>query len=300
MCEFVCTVHAVYIRICVCVCLLVRLRQCVWVGNGRVRVVMMLQNVHCDKKLMVCTVGCRLYSWVSARNIFVPAFHDRVLQCNTCTTILQVALVTIIKRLECHDPFLILISGQQTSFCTNGFTSSLSSEQEARNGRQYIFPFINFTCHGNVTLWRFYARFNGNQESTLYPEFQIWRLTDSLYTKVSHTNISSDNELAGIFTGGIQLYTHNISVSGPMTFQPGDIVGVHTPVCCGGNNPRSRLRLRFNQQSNGPLGYFLNQGIDTQPSSTFQLSDSSVSTSSQDIPALSAQIVMFETTSELA
>ena len=179
---------------------------------------------------------------------------------------------------------------------------SLSSGQSFRNGRQYIFPFINFTCHGNITLWRFYARFNDNEGSTLYPEFQIWRLTGSLYTKVSHTNISSDDELAGNFTGGgeNELYTHNISVSGPMTFQPGDIVGVHTPVCCGSFNPRSRLRLRFNQQSNGPLGYFLNQGIDTQPSSTFQLSDSSVSTSSQDIPALSAQLVMFETTSELA
>ena len=202
--------------------------------------------------------------------------------------------------MECHDPFLILISGQQTSFCTNGFTSSLSSEQVARNGRQYIFPLINFTCHGNVTLWRFYARFNDNQGSTLYPEFQIWRLTGSLYTKVSHTNISSDDELAGNFIGGgvDELYTHNISVSGPMTFQPGDIVGVHTPVCCRNLNPRSRLSLRFNQQSNGPLGYF--QLINTQPPSTFQLSDSSVSTNSRDIPALSAQIVMFETTSELA
>ena len=208
--------------------------------------------------------------------------------------------MAIIKRLECHDPFLILISGQQTSFCTNGFTSSLSSEQSARNGRQYIFPFINFTCHGNVTLWRFYARFNGNQESTLYPEFQIWRLMGSLYTKVSHTNISLDDELVGSFTGRRvdELYTHNISVSGPMTFQPGDIVGVHTPV--GRGDPRSRLRLRFNQQPNGPLGYFLNQQIDTQPSSTFQLSDSSVSTNSQDLPMVSAQIVMFETTSELA
>ena len=210
-----------------------------------------------------------------------------------------IALVTIIKRFECHDPFLILISGQQTSFCTNGFTASLSSERRPRNGRQYIFPFINFTCHGNVTLWRFYARFNGTEGSTLYPEFQIWRLTDSLYTKVSHTNISSDNELAGNFTGGgIQLYTHNISVSGPMTFQPGDIVGVHTPVCCRNFTPRSRLRLQFNRQSNGSLEYF--QLINTQPPSTFQLSDSSVSTNSQDIPALSAQIVMFETTSELA
>ena len=208
------------------------------------------------------------------------------------------ALVTMIKRLECHDPFLILILGQQTSFCTNGFTASLSSVQSGRNGRQYIFPFINFTCHGNVTLWRFSARFNHSQGSTLYPEFQIWRRTGSLYTKVSHTTISSDDDLAGNFTGGRvdELYTHNISVSGPMTFQPGDVVGVHTPV--GNSNPRSRLRLRFNQQSNGPLGYFLNQGIDTQPSSTFQLSDSN--TNRQYIPALSAQIVMFETTSELA
>ena len=168
------------------------------------------------------------------------------------------------------------------------------------NGRQYIFPFVNFTCHGNVILWRFYARFNDNEGSTLYPEFQIWRLTGSLYTKVSHTNISSDDELAGTFTGGQvdELYTHNISVSGPMTFQPGDIVGVHTPVCCGDYNPRSRLRLRFNQQPNGPLRYF--QLINTQPPSTFQLSDSNVSKNRRDIPALSAQIVMFETTSELA
>ena len=207
-------------------------------------------------------------------------------------------MVTIIKRLECRDPFLILISGQQTSFCTNGFTSSLSSEQKARNGRQYIFPLINFTCHGNVTLWRFYARFNDNQGSTLYPEFQIWRLTGSLYTKVSHTTISSDGELVGSFTGGgvDELYTHNISVSGPMTFQPGDVVGVHTPVDSG--NPQSRLRLRFNRLPVGPLRYF--QQIDTQPPSTFQLSDSNVSTNRRNLPALSAQIVIFETTSEFA
>ena len=203
-----------------------------------------------------------------------------------------------------HTKFHIDIIGQQTNNCSTGFTTSSLHGHKAKNERQYIFPWINFTCHGNITVWNFYARSNTNQRSILYPEFQVWRVNGSLYTKVAQTSMSDSDQMLGRLRGSTlpsfqhnvdDLYMYNISDSGPMSFEPGDVVGVHTPR--GNGNPQSRLRLRFNQQQNdGPLSYFISDNL---PLSMLELPGSEFTSTTVDIPLISAQVVIFETTSKL-
>ena len=171
-----------------------------------------------------------------------------------------------------------------------------TTNDRARNTRQFIFPSINFTCSGYITKWTFYARFNNSDPSTytLYPEFQIWRINSSLngYTKVGYTSIDSDTELNGTFqNGNINQYIYNVNFSEAMSVQPGDIVGVSTPKTRG-NGTRSRLRLRFNRQSqDGPPSYYYNLTGSELPVSFFNLS---VATTTQSfLPVISAQIVVF-------
>ena len=173
-----------------------------------------------------------------------------------------------------------------------------TSNDRARNNRQFIFPSINFTCSGYITKWTFYARFN-NSDTRLYPEFQIWRINSSLngYTKIGYTSLDSDTELNGTFqNGNINQYIYDVNFSEAMSVQPGDIVGVSTPTI-GGNGARSRLRLRFNQQSqDGPPSYYYLITGSELPVSFFNLS---VATMTQSfLPEISAQIVVFPSESK--
>ena len=83
-----------------------------------------------------------------------------------------------------------------------------------------------------------------------------------------------------------------------MSVQPGDIVGVSTPKT-GGNRARSRLRLKFNQQSqDGPPSYYylITAGGSELPVSVFNLS---VATMTQSfLPVISAEIVVFPSESK--
>lgn len=163
-----------------------------------------------------------------------------------------------------------------------------------RNFRQYIFPFIKFTCHGKILAWTFIAQFNGHRNSTLYPEFQIWRPYDSLYMKVAQSLINSESDLKKNFSfnNRFHRYVYTVNSSQPMLFQPGDVVGVYTPIFGRATNPRSRLLIRFiNQPQDGPLSYYQ---LTNQSQSRFNLSHSKKAT--RDIPVISAQIVAFETT----
>ena len=114
--------------------------------------------------------------------------------------------------------------------------------------------------------------------------------------KVGYTSIDSDTELNGTFqNGNINQYIYDVNFSEAMSVQPGDIVGVSTPKT-GGNGARSRLRLRFNWQSqDGPPSYLLITGSEL-PVSFFNLS---VATMTQSfLPVISAQIVVFPSESK--
>ena len=85
---------------------------------------------------------------------------------------------------------------------------------------QWIFPDVSFTCSGSVKSWVFGAEFG---RGDLFPELQIWRSTgdDGVYTKVGNTTVIATR----INSSGISGH----SLSSPLTFQAGDVLGYYQP-----------------------------------------------------------------------
>ena len=179
---------------------------------------------------------------------------------------------------NCHLHFV----GQQLDTCTSGFADPSEGNRE-RNKRQYIFPFMNFSCHGYIKEWTFYAKSldNGDQ----YPEFQIWRPYCSMYMykKVGHTYIDSSITQEDLIKNELKQHTYIVNQLEPMYFQPGDVVGVYTP-----KSMHARIQLRFIEENDSPLSY---HKLERGPRSEVSLSNLSSTTS--DVPMVTVQIVTF-------
>ena len=96
-------------------------------------------------------------------------------------------------------------------------------------------------------------------EGTLFPELQIWRPTgdDGVYTKVGYTTINTVIE-SSIFC--------EYSLSSPLNFQAGDVLGYYQPNVVG-----SQLRLLFEVGGRDTqLGYF--QLSPTSPATELNIS----------------------------
>ena len=108
---------------------------------------------------------------------------------------------------------------------------------------QAIFPEVNFTCRGSILSWVFGAQWEGNTDS--YTELQIWRpgSRDGVYSKVGSTTIMTERN-------STRLYQY--SLSSPLTFQAGDVLGFYQP-----ERPRSQLTLLGEPEARGQqLGYY--------------------------------------------
>ena len=106
---------------------------------------------------------------------------------------------------------------------------------------QVIFPGMNFTCNGSIQSLIFGAQWQGNSSS--FPELQIWRPNGSYsYSKVRSTLINMTGEDTSI----TELYQYNLT--SPLAFGSGDILGYY--------QPSSQLRLYFELDGQGQLGYF--------------------------------------------
>ena len=106
---------------------------------------------------------------------------------------------------------------------------------------QVIFPGMNFTCNGSIQSLIFGAQWQGNSSSFL--ELQIWRPNGSYsFSKVRSTLINMTGEDTSI----TELYQYNLT--SPLAFGSGDILGYY--------QPSSQLRLYFELDGQGQLGYF--------------------------------------------
>ena len=113
------------------------------------------------------------------------------------------------------------------------------------NGFQAILPGVNFTCNGSIQSWIFGATMDQTATSSL-PELQIWRSNgNGLYSKVGSTPINVTEENA------TQLYYY--SLSSPLPFQAGDILGYYQPEI-----GQSQLRLAAEKDGQRwQLGYYI-------------------------------------------
>ena len=119
---------------------------------------------------------------------------------------------------------------------------------------QVIFPGMNFTCNGSIQSLIFGAQWQGNSSS--FPELQIWRPNRSYsYSKVRSTLINMTGE------NTLQLYQYTLT--SPLAFGPGDVLGYYQPA--------SQLGLYFELNGQGQLGYLFTT---TKVSSYLVVSDS--------------------------
>ena len=111
----------------------------------------------------------------------------------------------------------------------------------ASDNLQGIFPEVGFTCSGNISGWVFGAQWVG--QSILFTELQIWRPTgDGHYTKVGNTTIMTT-------LSGTQIYYYTLSA--PLEFQAGDVLGYHQP-----SPLETQLRVYFEDNGRGQTGYY--------------------------------------------
>ena len=111
------------------------------------------------------------------------------------------------------------------------------------SNNQVIFPEVNFTRNGSIQSWVFGAQWEGNTDS--YTELQIWRpgREDGVYTKVGSTTIITEESRTKFY---------QYSLSSPLTFQAGDVLGYYQP-----ETSRSQLTLLGESEARGrQLGYY--------------------------------------------
>ena len=108
---------------------------------------------------------------------------------------------------------------------------------------QAILPEVNFICSGSILSWVFGAQWEGHTDS--YTELQIWRpgSEDGVYNKVGSTTIVTEKSQTRIY---------QYSLTSPLIFQAGDVLGFYQP-----EPSRSQLTLIGEGEARGrQLGYY--------------------------------------------
>lgn len=93
---------------------------------------------------------------------------------------------------------------------------------KTRHGEQWIIPSINFTSKGELLRWTFAAEWGAG---TRLPEIQIWR--SSAEGSGHYSRVQSLGETIPLQTGDLNVY--NSILHPPLSFQPGDILGLYLP-----------------------------------------------------------------------
>ena len=99
-----------------------------------------------------------------------------------------------------------------------------SSEGVPIQGRQFLFPGINFTSAGSVTRWTFVATASGAMQTLPLPQLQVWR--ENPFVRNSFLLMNSTGEQAELQGNG-PLY-HYVPTS-PISVMPGDLFGMFIP-----------------------------------------------------------------------
>ena len=114
-----------------------------------------------------------------------------------------------------------------------------------------VTPGLNFTCNGNITGVMVGADVRTEAGSLNdYPQVGVWRISDSVTTfRVGTMDIAA---YQGDYSpDGVIFY--NLSLSTPISFQSGDVLGVYQPP-----SDNSIVRMYFDEDTTAPYADFLN------------------------------------------
>ena len=104
---------------------------------------------------------------------------------------------------------------------------------------QWLFPFLRFTCRGNITHWRLRVEeivdfdFEAEDQWNI-PQLVTWRESQvpdplNLFRPTAYERVSITNEsLSTIRMNEGSVYEYNLAV--PTAVEPGDIVGITLPL----------------------------------------------------------------------
>ena len=141
-------------------------------------------------------------------------------------------------------------------------------------GRQYLYPEMEFSCNGTVTRWIYGAR-TSSQNVQRQPELQIWRQKHSNhYIKVGSTLINTSN---------IARYdnVYEFTPETTLQFQKGDVFGLHIPFY---NQTHFRL---YEQLQSGPKNMYI---MTSDPLSEINLDSPMVTYTANNFPLVAAEI----------
>ena len=130
-------------------------------------------------------------------------------------------------KLLCSVGVLAASDGATVGFPSESLVQSkalLLRSIRDRERTQRIFPDIRFSCSGSVTKWILVLGAGGG--SMEYPQLQIWREEEGSgsYQRVGYTDINSPSSS---ITDTYSVVEY--SVTTPLSFQEGDILGAHQP-----------------------------------------------------------------------
>ena len=112
-------------------------------------------------------------------------------------------------------------------------------------GRQYLYPEIEFSCNGTVTKWIYGIKTLSRINDLRRPELQIWRQHHSNhYVKVGSSLINTSN-----ITRYSNVYEFTPETT--LQFQKGDVFGLHIPFY---NQTHFRL---YEQLQSGPKNVYI-------------------------------------------
>ena len=134
-----------------------------------------------------------------------------------------------------------------------------------------LFPFMSFSCNCSITGWTFIAAGPINSSGqNLHPlQFQLWTPTDhtnSSFSLLYTTSVGSGN--VDILEGNSNNTIFRLTLDPPLEVPGNTLFGIYQPT-----NEKSDLILQF-QSGLGPESH---QQLNTVPTNTFQISQSSVS-----------------------
>ena len=152
-----------------------------------------------------------------------------------------------------HSSMLLhyLTVDSQPGQCTSGFFQDInnvagvprvialpSANRPNLDFVQWLFPFLRFTCHGNITRWRVRVEeieldFEAEDQWNI-PQLMTWRESEiqgptSPFRPTAYERVSITNEtLSTIRMNGRSVYEYNLLT--PTAVRPGDIVGIQLPL----------------------------------------------------------------------
>ena len=126
----------------------------------------------------------------------------------------------------------LLVSGQM---CISGFEHNpednshdtsqvvpfLGRFREFNSPEQWIFPNLQFTCHGKVTKWIF--RGDGNRHADCLVQLTTWRLRGNTGSSVTYERISTTHGNTAYIRANGSIFTYELGRA--VSVHAGDIVG---------------------------------------------------------------------------